>query len=268
MVTKGNNQYFWGALLLSVCIMHSACKRDINGFYSFEGNTKMGDRIDTLFTNDTIALFLYMEDELGDSKKNGAFSYTLNSSKDSIWITFDSIEPNLTIAAKVRYSLLRGYYSFDLDGERGFQQFATPSDIRKQEPVSTEELIREVELGNEDEYIELVGRLGTGTMPYSILMANAFKNPQAAYDVYRWLIGVCEEADVHDTLTYALAVQYLERAAQLDSLNYNELGELYFMGQYVNRDTIKAREYLNLATKDQELRNSEWQKWSQRYNEE
>ena len=37
------------------------------------------------------------------------------------------------------------------------------------------------------------------------------------------------------------------------------------MGKYIKRDTIKAWEYLNLATEDQELRDGKWEEWHERY---
>ena len=151
-------------------------------------------------------------------------------------------------------------------GKRGrFRQFDEA--FNHADTLATYELIEAALLGEEDGYRKLHERNPELSLPYSILMANSYNNSQAAYNVYLALIELCRESGVEesDSLTLALAVQFLERSAQLDSLNYNELGEVYFMGRYVNRDTIKAREYLNLATKDQELRDRKWKDWHEWY---
>ena len=246
------------SILSAACMLFVACNKSIEGNYVYESDNP---QLQSPLAGDSLLL---SDDGTGIGLYSGEFRYEINSQHDSCFFYFDSIDGGpLVLSAKIRHSIFKGSY-LELHSGGILRQFKYEV---VEDSVSTDQLRARVLKGDVDAYTELYERLGCSALPYSILMANAYKNSQASYDVYQALIETskCAEVEKTDSLTLDLAVHFLERSAQLDSSRYEMLGKLYFMGKYVKRDTIKAWECLCFAIEDQELRDRMWKIWHEWY---
>jgi len=83
-------------------------------------------------------------------------------------------------------------------------------------------------------------------LPYSMLMSNKYHYPKAYYDVYCCLIALYDNnKDGIDDQTLKMALKYLRKGVELHDVRATStLGELYFIGKYVPKDTILGKKML------------------------
>ena len=246
------------SILSAACMLFVACNKSIEGNYVYESDNP---HLQSPLAGDSLLL---SDDGTGIGLYSGEFRYEINSQHDSCFFYFDSIDGGpLVLSAKIRHSILKGSY-FELHSGGRLRQFKYEV---VEDSVSTDQLVDRVLKGDFEAYAELYERQGRSALPYSILMANDYDNPQAAHDAYTCLIEVYKAAENKnkDSLTVAMAVRFLEKSARLNNFYSLELGQLYFDGEFVERDTIKAWECLSMASLDSASCNVLWKKWHEWY---
>ena len=85
---------------------------------------------------------------------------------------------------------------------------------------------------------------------YSIIMANKYESPDGCYQVYLGLKSIYnnELADMKEDMR-SIAIQYLKKAASLNSVQANEeLGNLYIEGEYLPRDLSLGEQLIKHAS--------------------
>lgn len=94
---------------------------------------------------------------------------------------------------------------------------------------------------------------------YSIVMANKYESPNGCYDVYYGLKFIYNNSldDMSEDLR-SIAIQFLKRAAELNSIRANEeLGNLYIEGIYLPKDLLLGEKYIKNAS-DLEIKEKHW----------
>jgi len=103
-----------------------------------------------------------------------------------------------------------------------------------------EDIIRTGDFGS---YISLIHTPSTDRIPYIILMANHYHEPQAFSDFHFYYIGGMEEFKrlKMDTMSLKLTLDFLHEGMRLKGAEaHKTLGNMYREGKYVKKDTALA----------------------------
>ena len=86
-------------------------------------------------------------------------------------------------------------------------------------------------------------------LPYSLIMANKYDNPQAYFDTYNCLWNICgNDENRIDGTTQTMAIDYLQKASLRGHSQAREtLGKYYMQGVYFEKDTILGSQLIEQA---------------------
>ena len=82
-------------------------------------------------------------------------------------------------------------------------------------------------------------------LPYALILANRYGNPQACYDIYELITELYEAYNIEmDSATINFVLFYLNKGADLRNGEcLKRLYDFYIEGKYVTRDVKKANSY-------------------------
>ena len=100
-----------------------------------------------------------------------------------------------------------------------------------------------IKTGDYQSYLSLILTPSTDRIPYIILMANHYQEPQACSDFYYYYIRGMEEFKrlKMDTMSLKLTLDFLHEGIRLKGAEaHMTLGVMYREGKYVKKDTALA----------------------------